>query len=442
MKHSLTVSWSIPTPPITPRSSHIWEDKKLEPNPLDKKLSWPAGTHDVLMSALSIGLDRYTEWDTSEASDPSPYKIAAKYFKRGVALKGQDWRMRAGDYKIDILDEQSHKIIGPKIVDHNVAKIWNFDLDDDTLILELNELRKNLDSVSLIVGFLQKQTDPRAVQIIGGGILADTAAFACSIVERPFVLVPTTLLAMVDACVGGKTGVNVGGFGKNQLGQFDFPEAVKVWPSWLESLPDRQVKCGLAECIKHCILSGNSKILEKITSNPTGRINPEDLVKLIEAKSVIVEKDPTETSIRASLNLGHTLAHGLESISHSNNQEIILHGEAVGLGIDFSIDLSRRLGLLDSSSYTYIKQQIKRSGIVPTEDSLKKFLGVTSLTDDSFIDNLYKKIQKDKKNQGDNVNWVLVSSFGKAYRKNDKFTKTVAKSDFISTFLEYLPSLQ
>jgi len=192
---------------------------------------------------------------------------------------------------------------------------------------------------------------------VGGGCVCDLAAFAASVLLRgvPLILVPTTLLAIVDASIGGKTAINVpladGGLGRNLVGSFHPAQLVVSDPDTLATLPARELRSGLGECLKHAMIEGEKAIaaLERdagaiSTAIETGRFGAPALVRLM-ARSVakkveIVAIDPLERSGRAALNLGHTFAHAIEAAPG----QPWLHGEAVGLGLLSAMAAAEHLG--------------------------------------------------------------------------------------------------
>ena len=187
---------------------------------------------------------------------------------------------------------------------------------------------------------------------IGGGVVTDVTAFAASIYMRGcrLVLVPTTLLAMVDAAVGGKTGFDFGGK-KNLVGTFYTAEEVRICPCLLETLPESEFSSGMAEIIKHAMLAPDG--LMEIVSGEREAIlarNPEVLERLIPAavkvKTDIVSDDLRENGRRAHLNLGHTFGHALETATNFSRWS---HGEAVAWGILKALDLGERLGITDKT---------------------------------------------------------------------------------------------
>jgi 3-dehydroquinate synthase len=201
---------------------------------------------------------------------------------------------------------------------------------------------------------------------LGGGVVGDMAGFAAASYQRGigYVQIPTTLLALVDSSVGGKTGVNHPG-GKNLIGAFHQPLAVIADVDTLATLPDRELRAGLAEIIKYgCIWDAELfDWLESHIDQLTGRDVP-SLIHAIERscqiKAAVVGKDERESNLRAILNFGHTFGHAIESATH---YETYLHGEAVALGMLMAGDLSHRLGLLDAASLKRIRDLLARAGL-------------------------------------------------------------------------------
>ena len=201
---------------------------------------------------------------------------------------------------------------------------------------------------------------------LGGGVVGDMAGFAAASYQRGvgYVQIPTTLLALVDSSVGGKTGVNHPG-GKNLIGAFYQPLAVIADIDTLATLPDRELRAGLAEIIKYgCIWDPVLfEWLESHIDQLTGRDIP-SLIHAIERscqiKADVVGKDERESNLRAILNFGHTFGHAIESATH---YETFLHGEAVALGMLMASDLSHRLGLLDARSLKRVRDLLARAGL-------------------------------------------------------------------------------
>jgi 3-dehydroquinate synthase len=200
---------------------------------------------------------------------------------------------------------------------------------------------------------------------LGGGVIGDMTGFAAATILRgvPFIQVPTTLLAMVDASVGGKTGINHR-VGKNLIGAFHQPIAVLIDPDVLKTLPMRELRSGLAECIKHDVIrdaEGFARLEESIER--ALKLDIPYLTELVAhnvaIKAAVVAADPFEKAERAHLNFGHTFGHAFETLTNY----AMSHGEAVGVGMVAASRLANKLGMLDEASATRIIELIKRAGL-------------------------------------------------------------------------------
>ena len=235
-------------------------------------------------------------------------------------------------------------------------------------VLPDGEQFKTQQTLGLIYDVLVESRLNRDATILalGGGVVGDMAGFAAASYQRGvgYVQIPTTLLALVDSSVGGKTGVNHPG-GKNLIGAFYQPLAVIADIDTLATLPDRELRAGLAEIIKYgCIWDPVLFAwLESHIDQLTGRDIP-SLIHAIERscqiKADVVGKDERESNLRAILNFGHTFGHAIESATHYEN---FLHGEAVALGMLMASDLSHRLGLLDAHSLKRVRDLLARAGL-------------------------------------------------------------------------------
>ena len=194
------------------------------------------------------------------------------------------------------------------------------------------------------------------VLAIGGGITTDIAGFAASMYKRGirYANIPTTLLAQVDAAIGGKTGVNLHGY-KNMLGAFHMPEFTFLTASVLETLPEKELRCGLAEMLK-TFLIGDADSYKKCIS---GGITNDLIFRAASIKADIVRRDPLEHGERAVLNLGHTFGHAIEHCSKG----AIAHGEAVGMGIILAARLSEGLGLAQKGLAACLEKDFQRVGL-------------------------------------------------------------------------------
>jgi 3-dehydroquinate synthase len=268
------------------------------------------------------------------------------------------------------------------------------------------EVHKTLANVSRTLDVLIANRFARdaCVVALGGGVVGDMAGFAAACYQRgiAFVQVPTTLLAQVDSSVGGKTGVNHPG-GKNLIGAFHQPAAVFADTNTLATLPDRELRAGLAEVIKYGLivdreffdwLDGHAeKLLARDTQALTHAIR-----RSCEIKADIVAHDEHERGDRALLNLGHTFGHAIES---ATNYSTWLHGEAVGAGMLLAAEVSQRLGWVSASDVSRVERVLQKFGLRTD---------VRSLSAAAIAENM--KI--DKKVAAGRIRLVLLKAIGKS----------------------------
>lgn len=262
---------------------------------------------------------------------------------------------------------------------------------------------KNLTAVeSLYSQFLAYEIDRHDIVLaLGGGVTGDVAGFAAATYLRGlrFVQVPTTLLAMVDSSVGGKTGVDMPQ-GKNLVGAFKQPEAVFMDPTVLSTLPIEELRSGLVEAIKHGVIS-DPPLFELIESTAGqfdlwwGPAGADLLARAVRVKIDVVEEDPFEQGRRAALNLGHTLGHAVEKTSGYN----LRHGEAVGLGMVAVAHFSQALGLAPASLANRIDKVLENWGLPVRLPTMS-------------INSILNTILRDKKKRGNSIRWVLPIQIG------------------------------
>jgi 3-dehydroquinate synthase len=241
---------------------------------------------------------------------------------------------------------------------------------------------------------------------LGGGVTGDLAGFVAATYMRglPYVQVPTTLLAMLDASVGGKTGVDTAK-GKNLVGAFHPPVAVIADPLALGTLPEREYRGGLAEAVKHGLIADRDYFewMETHTSELSRR-DPGTLTRLVqrsvEIKAEVVSDDEREGGRRAILNAGHTVAHALEQVYHYQ----LPHGEAVALGLVLECELAEQLGLADSGLHRRVGKLLTSLGL-PTQVP-------AGLDSTSVISSMLS----DKKNRGDQIHFALPAAVGGMHR--------------------------
>lgn len=224
------------------------------------------------------------------------------------------------------------------------------------------ELSKTLDSATHIWGALYQAAADRQTLLLnlGGGMITDLGGFAAATFKRgiPFVHVPTSLLAMVDAAIGGKTGLDFQE-GKNILGSFAQPACVVVDPTFLHTLPTEEWRSGFAEMLKHGLLADGDLFRELAALPKPEAVTPSLIHRAIAIKSAIVEQDPLEKGIRRSLNLGHTIGHALESAALRAGL-LLRHGDAVAAGLIAEGWLAQEKGFLSTSEAAAIEVVVRR----------------------------------------------------------------------------------
>ncbi|MFL1012887.1 3-dehydroquinate synthase [Flavisericum labens] len=299
-----------------------------------------------------------------------------------------------------LVDENTHQFCLPKFLE----KLYS-DAEVEIIEIESGEINKTIDTcVGVWNALSELNADRKSLLInIGGGVITDLGGFVACTFKRgiAYINVPTTLLSMVDASVGGKTGVDLGAL-KNQIGVISNPNLVLIDTDYLETLPQNQMRSGLAEMLKHGLITGegywnNFLDLSKLSLNDLDRLIHESVI----IKKNVVEQDPFENGLRKSLNFGHTLGHAVEShfLSHPE-KSTLLHGEAIVIGMILECYISAELlgfpkGLVDDIKSLFIgyygKVTIDKTDYAPIIDLLKY----------------------DKKNSHGSINFVLLEDIGK-----------------------------
>ena len=278
-------------------------------------------------------------------------------------------------------------------------------LGDHTLMLVPDgEEAKQWSVVEELLGkFVDADMDRKsAVIALGGGTVGDLAGFAASIYLRgvDVVQVPTTLLSMVDSSIGGKTAVNHPK-GKNLVGSFHQPSQVLIDPSLLSSLPEHELRSGMAEVIKYGVIS-DPKLFSLLESKNLGELSTNDLVEIIarcaDTKARYVEQDEEDRAgIRAALNYGHTVGHALETLTdHEVN-----HGEGVAIGMALAAWIAHEKGLITGAETERIQNLIKQYGLPSKIPSLDH-------------DMIFEVMHRDKKAEKGKIRFILPTGIGKA----------------------------
>lgn len=291
--------------------------------------------------------------------------------------------------------------------------------------IEPGEAEKNINTCVEIWSILTELgADRKSLVInIGGGVITDIGGFIASTFKRgiDFINVPTTLLAMVDASIGGKNGVDLGNL-KNQIGVINVPKMVVIDTDFLSTLPQNEMRSGLAEMLKHGL------IFDKNYWNEFKDLSKKDFAdfdrlihRSVEIKNEIVMQDPTENGIRKALNFGHTLGHAIESYFLENeNKKTLLHGEAIAVGMILESFISNKLNLITKEELAEIKYIIS--------DLFEK-INIEA----NDIKPIMELLIHDKKNEYGKIQFALLKNIG-----NFSVNQTVENSLIEKAFNDYL----
>lgn len=298
-----------------------------------------------------------------------------------------------------LVDENTAEHCLPKLLSSLATEI-----EIEIIELEAGEEHKNIETCLQIWHSLTELGGDRKSILLnlGGGVITDIGGFIACTFKRgiDFINIPTTLLSMVDASVGGKNGVDLGNL-KNQIGIIKEPKAVIVDTQYLETLPGNQMRSGFAEMLKHGLICDRA-YWDKLKN--TTHLNTDDLDDLIhqsvEIKNKIVCEDLTENGIRKALNFGHTLGHAIESYFLENEAKTsLLHGEAIAVGMILEAYISKEKKLLTNEEYQEIKYVLT--------DIYDK---VTF--DQKDIENCIELLIYDKKNEFGTIQFALLNGIG------------------------------
>ncbi len=313
-----------------------------------------------------------------------------------------------------LVDENTHQyclpLIGKCLPPFQVIKISS------------GEENKSLDTCSYIWHELTRlKFDRKSLLInLGGGVIGDMGGFCASTFKRgiEFVNIPTTLLAQVDASVGGKLGIDFEGF-KNHIGVFRKPDCVIIDSCFLYTLPEREIRSGFAEVIKHSLIA-DKLYWEKLIQNDCSNQEWFDIIQhSVALKKKVVKKDPTEKNIRKILNFGHTIGHAIETYYLNKKETRLLHGEAIAIGMICEAYLSSTILDLPESSVKEI------------EDYIIAQFGKSSIGKDE-VNEIVELCIQDKKNENKLINFSLLQNIG-----NTVFNKVVKQDLITEAILKY-----
>ncbi len=253
---------------------------------------------------------------------------------------------------------------------------------------------------------------------LGGGVITDMGGFVAATFKRGihFINIPTTLLAMVDASVGGKNGIDFGGL-KNQIGTITNPELVIIDVSFLQTLPQNQLKSGLAEMLKHGLIAKKSHWEAFKDLNSINFDDFDDLIfESIEIKNNIVMQDPTENGIRKALNFGHTLGHAIETYFLENPEKPnLLHGEAIAAG------------MIMESYIAFQKKLISREAFLEIKNQLNTIFEKIEIQENEH-QNIIELLIHDKKNEYGKVQYALIDAIGNCILNQTADNETISNA--------------
>lgn len=297
-----------------------------------------------------------------------------------------------------LTDETTNKLCLPLLNDMPELK------EASIITIGASDEHKNIESLAHVWQCLSTEGATRRSLLInlGGGMVTDLGGFAASTFKRgiPFLNIPTTLLAMVDASAGGKTGINFNGL-KNEIGVFRNASEVLIDTDFLRTLDKQNICSGFAEMLKHALISNENDWAELLQFNlqePDLDLLATLLKKSVNVKKRIVKLDPEEHGLRKALNFGHTAGHALESLSLSQNNPV-LHGYAVAWGLVCELYLSCK------------NLQFPHNQMLQTVQFIKENYGIFSFSCKQY-DQLYTFMTHDKKNTSGTINFTLLSAIG------------------------------
>ncbi len=278
-----------------------------------------------------------------------------------------------------------------------------------SITISANEASKSLDAIPDLIVALRERGANRQTELValGGGTVQDAVAFIASVYMRgvQWTYVPTTLLAMADSCIGGKSSINVGPY-KNLVGTFHPPKSVLIDPRLVPTLTEELRVCGLIEAAKICFCRGEGAFREYLALEPESDLSEERVEELVicslQAKRWFIEVDEFDRSERLLLNFGHTFGHAIEGASHFK----VAHGVGVGVGILCAIELGKRLGRSYGSANRIHKLKDHVRCLLSRVPGLLKELEVLSLPE------VLDRFKSDKKHGGNFYTAILVGSSG------------------------------
>ena len=326
----------------------------------------------------------------------------------------RDYTITIGDLPEISLPGKAAIVTNPKVAGLHLEKVLRKIEATELYVVVVpdGEEYKNMETIEFILDRLFDHRLDRKSTLVafGGGVIGDMTGFAASIFQRgvDFIQIPTTLLAQVDASVGGKTGIN-NRYGKNLVGAFHQPRAVYIDTEWLKTLPSREFSAGVAEIVKMAVMFDEEffQWLEKSDLKDEENLK-EAIARSVKLKAKVVKEDEKEKGVRAVLNYGHTFAHVIENFSGYGN---LLHGEAVAIGMVMANELAIKIGLFSKEEADRVKSLLKRYEL-PTDYEIES------------AERFYDTFFLDKKSHDNRITFIVPESIGH-YRMVENPEKSV-----------------
>ena len=318
-----------------------------------------------------------------------------------------------------IVDSSTNEFCLPKFLPY-----LETELTIEIIEFEAGEANKNIDTCVEIWKVLTELGGDRKSLVInlGGGVVTDLGGFVSSTFKRgiDFIHIPTTLLSMVDASVGGKNGVDLGNL-KNQIGVINVPKMVLIDTNYLETLSQTEMRSGLAEMLKHGLIYDRAYWERFLDLKAIDFADFDELIyRSVEIKNEIVKQDPTEKNIRKALNFGHTLGHAIESYFLENESKTtLLHGEAIAVGMILESYIALQKNLINTEEYLEIKSTIKS---IYDDITFEK----------NDIEPILELLIHDKKNEFGTIQFALIEGIG-----NIKINQLVENELILDAFQDY-----
>ena len=331
-------------------------------------------------------------------------------------------QIQANDYAI-FFNENSYQSLNNHLKISNYSKIFILvdnnsnefclpivlpmiatNLEIEIIEIEAGEIHKTIETCVQIWNILiELGADRKSLLInVGGGVISDIGGFVAATFKRgiDFINIPTTLLSMVDASIGGKNGVDLGNL-KNQIGTITIPKMVLIDGQFLETLPQNQMRSGLAEMLKHGLIYNKNYWRKFLDLSKIDFADFDELIyESIQIKNEIVSQDLTENGFRKSLNFGHTLGHAIESYFLENDSKTtLLHGEAIAVGMILESHISLQKNLISAADYNEIKTTINHIFEIITFNEID-------------IQSIKELLIHDKKNQYGTIQFALLNQIG------------------------------